>query len=231
MTAVRANTAFCNGNSRRRGRSRDRDRRQRQPPPSFPFRAASSCKKMQRQLSKHHQHKDGTMATVAAQDEGAERERRAETVCTAHDGYCAAAAASAAAAARRKDASASCSKQHQSSSWTNSAKRRQKNVAAARGSNKRVSSEKLAPCCRLHVAGGTDCCPQVLPQPGLTLTQFEAVPKMPSGCPGQVQQQTAAGRTRTGQDKADNISCPNHANNKCHKAAAEGDEQGKGGRQ
>lgn len=192
MTAVRANTAFCNGNSsKRRGRDRDRGRgrgrgrgrvrRQRQPPPSFPFRAASSCKKMPRQLSKHHQHKDGTMATVAAQDEGAGRERRAATVCTAHDGYCA-----AAAAARRKDASASCCKQHQSSSWTNSAKRRQKNVAAARGSNKRVSSEKLAPCCRLHVAGGTDCCPQVLPQPGLTLTQFEAVPKMPSGCPGQV---------------------------------------------
>lgn len=101
MTAVRANTAFCNGNSRRRGRGRDRGRgrgrgrvrRQRQPPPSFPFRAASSCKKMQRQLSKHHQHKDGTMATVAAQDEGAGRERRAGTVCTAHDGYCAAAAA------------------------------------------------------------------------------------------------------------------------------------------
>lgn len=171
MTAVRANTAFCNGNSSRRGRSRGRGRdrgrgsgrgrdgvrRQRQPPPSFPFRAASSCKKMQRQLSKHHQHKDGTMATVAAQDEGAERESRAATVCTAHDGYCAAAAA---AAARRKDASASCCKQHQSSSWTNSAKRRQKNVAAARGSNKRVSSEKLAPCCRLQVAptAAPRCC-------------------------------------------------------------------------
>lgn len=31
---------------------------------------------MQRQLSKHHQHKDGTMATVTAQDEAAERGQR-----------------------------------------------------------------------------------------------------------------------------------------------------------
>lgn len=53
----------------------------------------------------------------------------------------------------------------------------------------------------LQLAGGTGCCPELPPQPGLTLTQFEAVPKMPSGCPGQVQQQTAAGRTRAGQDR------------------------------